>query len=397
MPWLITDAELEALQRRAVAATQERMLRELGGAIAAWTAKQPLVLVLEDLHWSDPSTLDLLAWLARQPEPAHLLVLGTYRPADVRLPAHPLHTVVHELKMHRSCGELPLTLLTEAAVAEYLTTRFPGTAPPAGLARLVHRRTEGNPLFMVAVVDAWETEGRLEAVEGTQSLRMAPDELAQGVPEGLRQMLTRQLEQLGMEEQRILEVASVAGVDFSAAAVAAGLGADVLETEARCEGLARRQQWLRSIGIDEWPDGTVAGRYAFIHALYHDVVYQQLTAARRVHLHRQIGERREVAYGTRAGEIAAELALHFEQGRDYGRAVRYLQQAAKTAGKRHAPREAIEYLARALALLKAMPETPQLLRQELEVRLALGPALMVTRGFAAPEVADTYALGAPVV
>jgi DNA-binding winged helix-turn-helix (wHTH) protein len=184
MPWLITDAELETLQRRAVGATQERMLRELGGAIAAWTVEQPLVLVLEDLHWSDPSILDLLAWLARQPESAHLLVLGTYRPADVRLPAHPLHTVVYELKMHRSCGELPLTLLTEAAVAEYVTTRFPGTAPPTGLARLVHRRTEGNPLFIVAVVDAWETEGWLEVVEGTQSLRMELDELAQACGRG---------------------------------------------------------------------------------------------------------------------------------------------------------------------------------------------------------------------
>jgi predicted ATPase len=180
-------------------------------------------------------------------------------------------------------------------------------------------------------------------------------------------------------------------VEFSAAAVAAGLGIDVVEAEARCEDLARRQQWLRSSGVDEWPDGTVAGRYAFIHALYQNVVYQQLAAARRVHLHRSIGASKEGAYGLRAGEVAAELAAHFEHGRDYRRAVRYLQQAAETAGQRYAHREAIDYLRRALSLLKGMPETPQLLRQELEIQLALGPALMVTRGFAAPEAADTYA------
>jgi predicted ATPase len=189
----------------------------------------------------------------------------------------------------------------------------------------------------------------------------------------------------------VLEAASVAGVEFSAAAVAAGLEIDVVEAEALCEGLARRQQWLRSSGIDEWPDGTVAGRYAFIHALYHNVVYQQLAAARRVHLHRRIGASKEGAYGPRAHEIAAELAVHFEHGRDYRRAVQYLQYAAETAGQRYAHREAIEYLQRALRLLRAMPETAQLIRQELEIQLALGPALMVTRGFAAPEVADTYA------
>jgi DNA-binding winged helix-turn-helix (wHTH) protein/predicted ATPase len=391
MPWLVTDAEVEALQRRVMGGTQERMLREIAEALSVLTAERPLILVLEDLHWSDPSTLNLIAWLARRQEPARLLVLGTYRSADVPRLGHPLHAVVHELKMHKRGDELALTWLTEVAVAEYLTARFPGTALPSELAHLVHRRTEGNPLFMVNVVDAWEGQGWLEEGEGVRQLRMGLDELAQGVPEGLRQMLAQQLARLSMEEQQVLDAASVAGVEFSAAAVAAGLELDVVEAETRCEGLARQQQWLRAIGSDTWPDGTVAGRYAFIHALYQNVVYQQLAAARRIHLHRRIGASKEGAYGLRAGEIAAELAVHFEHARDYGRAVQYLQQAAKTVGQRHAPREAIAYLRRALALLKALPETPQLIRQELEVQLALGPALMVTRGFAAPEAADTYA------
>jgi predicted ATPase len=255
----------------------------------------------------------------------------------------------------------------------------------------VHQRTEGNPLFMVNVVDAWEAEGWLEEVEGTRRLQRGLDELAQGVPESLRQMLEQQLDRLSVEEQQTLEAASVAGVEFSAAAVAAGIETDVVEAETRCERLARRQQWLRSVGIDEWPDGTVAGRYAFIHALYHHVVYERVTAARYIHLHRRIGACEEEAFGPGAREIAAELAVHFERGRDYRRAVQYLQHAAETAGQRYAHREAIEYLRRALKLLKAMPETPQLRRQELEVQLALGPAFMVTRGFGASEVADTYA------
>jgi DNA-binding winged helix-turn-helix (wHTH) protein/predicted ATPase len=391
MPWLVPGAELDALQRRAMGATQERMLREMAGALTVLTAERPLILVLEDLHWSDHATLDLLAWLARQPGSARLLVLGTYRPTDVKMRGHPLEAVVQDLKMHKHGEELALTWLTPAAVAEYLRARFPGPALPSALAHLVHQRTDGNPLFMVNVVDAWEGQGWLQEIEGERRLRISLDELAQGVPESLRQMLAELLARLHMEEQRLLEAASVAGVEFSAAAVAAGLGIDVVEAEARCEDLARRQQWLRSSGIDEWPDGTVAGRYTFIHALYQNVVYQQLAAARRVHLHRRIGASKEGAYGLRAGEIAAELAVHFEHGRDDRRAVQYLQQAAETAGQRYAHREAIEYLRRALRLLKAMPETPQLLRQELEIQLALGPALMVTRGFAAPEAADAYA------
>jgi predicted ATPase/DNA-binding winged helix-turn-helix (wHTH) protein len=390
MPWLISDTELEALQRRVTGATQERMLREMAEALAIVTAARPLVLVLEDLHWSDPSTLSLIAWLARRHEPARLLVLGTYRPADVSQPSHPLHAVVHELKLHHRCDELALTWLTEGAVEEYLTARFPGTAMPVGLARLVCQRTEGNPLFMVAVVDAWEAQGWLEEVAGVRRLRLGLDELAQGVPESLRQMLAGELARLSVDDQRILEAASVVGVEFSAAAVAAGLELDVVEAETRCEGLVRQQQWLRAIGGETWPDGTTAGRYAFIHALYQNVVYQRVPPARCIHLHRCIGVSKEMAYGTRAGEIAAELAVHFERGRDQGRAVQYLQQAAETASRRHAHREAIEYLRRALALLEATPDTPERIRQELAVQLTLGPALMVTRGFAAPEVADTY-------
>ena len=182
MPWLVTDAELEALQRRVMGATQERMLREMAAALAILAVERPLVLVLEDLHWSDYSTVDLIAWLARQQEPARLLVLGTYRPPfDVTTRSHPLQAAVHELKMHHCCQEVSLTWLTKAAVEEYLTGRFAGTALPDGLAHLVHRRTEGNPLFMVHVVDAWQAQGLLEVVEGKCRLCTEVEALAQGV------------------------------------------------------------------------------------------------------------------------------------------------------------------------------------------------------------------------
>jgi len=108
MPALVSDSELEALQRRVQGATRERMLREMAEAVEALTAEHPLVLVVEDLHWSDYSTLDLLALLAQRRGPARLFLLGTYRPADVIRSGHRLRAMKQELQVHGQCEELPL-------------------------------------------------------------------------------------------------------------------------------------------------------------------------------------------------------------------------------------------------------------------------------------------------
>ena len=188
----------------------------------------------------------------------------------------------------------------------------------------------------------------------------------------------------------MLAVASVAGAEFSAA-VAGADGIDAQEAELRCEALARRGQFLRAAGVAEWPDGTVAGRYAFIHALYQQVLYARVSIGDRVGLHLRTGERLERGYGQRAGEIAGELAMHFEHGRDFERAARYRRQAGEHALRQHAYREAADHAARALTLLRALPESPERPTQELTLQVLLGAALSATQGYAAPEVARTYA------
>src|SRR5215471_2618189 len=132
MPALLSAGALEAVQRRVLGATRERMVRELAEAVEVLTAIRPLVLVLEDLHWSDYATLDLLTYLARREGPARLLLLGTYRPVEVLLRGHPVQTVKQELVLHGQAVELPLELLT-AAVGQYLTLRCASGAalPPA--------------------------------------------------------------------------------------------------------------------------------------------------------------------------------------------------------------------------------------------------------------------------
>jgi len=122
-------------------------------ALEVLSAERLVVLVLEDLHWSDYATLDLLAVLARRQESARLLVLGTYRPEEVLGKEHPLATLTQELQIHGHSQELPLTLLTEAAVRAYTTARLPGVALADELVQYIHQRTEGNPLFMVNMVD----------------------------------------------------------------------------------------------------------------------------------------------------------------------------------------------------------------------------------------------------
>jgi hypothetical protein len=109
LPGLASDGELERVQRQVQGATQARMIRELADAVDVLTADTPLVLVLEDLHWSDSSTVECLAYLAQRREPARLLVLGTYRPVETVIQAHPLRGLVQELSGRGQCVELRLS------------------------------------------------------------------------------------------------------------------------------------------------------------------------------------------------------------------------------------------------------------------------------------------------
>ena len=157
--------------------------------------------------------------------------------------------------MHGHCAELPLAFLSEAAVAEYLTRRVPECQEPAALARLIHQRTAGNPLFMVHVVEELLAQGRVVEQQGQWGLHAMPDVDVGRAPESIRQMLTLQLDRLPLAAQRLLEAASVAGAAFAAASVAAGVASDVVTTEEHCEHLAQRQQFCGQPGPSPGPMG----------------------------------------------------------------------------------------------------------------------------------------------
>ncbi len=395
MPALLSGAELEALQRRVMGASRERMLRELAEALEVLTVERLLVLVLEDLHWSDYATLDLISWLAQRQEPARLLVLGTYRPVDVIVRGHPLQGVKQELLRHRQCAELSLELLTPAEVMQYLAARFAVdaslTAPFRVMAQAIHQRTDGHALFMVTVVDALVQRRALVERDGRWHVQGGIERAVLEVPEGLQQLVEQQLLQLSADDQQVLEAASVTGMQFSAAAVAAGLEERVDAVDGGCSTLARRGQFLQSSGVEEWPDGTVVGCYRFRHTLYQQVVYDRLPVGRRIQLHARIGIRQEAGYQELAVERAAELATHFEQGREYAKTVQYLKLAAEKALHRYAYQEAIGHLSRGLAVLPRLPQTLGRTQLELDLQITLGQTLTVTQGPGAAAVAQVYA------
>lgn len=223
----------------------------------------------------------------------------------------------------------------------------------------------------------WALPETLETVEGL-------------LPDSIRQLIEQQLTSIDAEQQHILAAGSVVGVEFSAAAVAVCIDQATDEIEAQCNELARRMQFIHALEMVEWPDGTIVARYQFNHDLYHEVLYDRVPVSRRVRWHQSIGVRLEAAYGARVQEVVAELALHFVRGRDVPRAVYYLQVAGEQALQQNAYQEAMRHLTTGLDLLQRLPETLERDQLELALHIAMGTALVATKGWTAPDVERTY-------
>jgi DNA-binding winged helix-turn-helix (wHTH) protein/tetratricopeptide (TPR) repeat protein len=351
-PALLTPQLRERLHQEILGATRERMLREICEALEVISAPAPLLLVLEDLHWADSSTLDLLSALARRRAAAKLMVVGTYRPSDVTRSGQPLHAMKRDLVARHLCHEMSLQPLSEADVAQYLAG---GESTPDELAFLLHRHTEGNPLFMIAVLEHLLQRGFVEHDRGTWRLLRPAAEIAVEVPESLRQMIGTQIDRLEDEEQRALEIAAVAGMAFAPALCAPAAGMDTRAFEERCESMWRRAQFLRMAGARELPNGDIIQRYSFVHALYREVLYERQSPARRTMLHRRVAERLEEVFAATLDDVTPELAHHFEKGAEWVRAVKYLRRAADLSANRGSIEGAKVNLQHALAVAARLP------------------------------------------
>jgi DNA-binding winged helix-turn-helix (wHTH) protein/tetratricopeptide (TPR) repeat protein len=352
-PGLIKPERRESLQREILGSTRERMVREICEALESIAAQTPLLVILEDLHWADPSTLDFISAFARRRDPTKVVLIGTYRPVDVVLSQGPLKALKQDLLVRHLCHEVAVEGLKEPDVADYLMKNFSVDSLPAGLANLIYRNSGGNPLFMVAIVQNMGSKGLIAVDRGRLSLTVPAEDVYPGIPETLQQMLELQLERLNPEELSILQSASVAGERFSVAAIEGMMDASGVLIEEVCDGLASRQQAIRSIGIHKAASGAASAHYEFRHSLYRQALYRGLSGLQRSKLHRSLGEYLMPICDAGKPDLAAELALHFEEGREYERAARFLMLAAQNATNRFSRRDSIQILRHALDLLRA--------------------------------------------
>ena len=359
--------------------TQDRMLREMVEALEVFTSRHTLVLVLEDIHWSDPSTIDLVARVAMRTDRSQLMVVATYRPADLKS-RQSLYSTVKTLIVREHGREIALAALNRASVGQYLDHRFNYAKLPKQLLGALYQRTGGHPLFTRNVVEQWIADGTLDEKDGTWQLSVDIEELARGVPDNLRSFIEQFIEELDIQDRLLLQGAAVRGTEFTTAEVAAALGQPEQDIESRCSTLAAQGRWIHVSGIEEWPDGQVSSRYAFAHNLYQEVLYDLAAPGQRVRIHRTIGERLESAYGDRASDMAVELANHFVQGRVSEKAVGYLRLSASKALSRSAPREAIDSIQTALVLVPKLTDESERARQEIFLQLMLAQPLISIEG-----------------
>jgi DNA-binding SARP family transcriptional activator len=384
MPWLLADDELESLERRLIGATQARMLREMVETLEAIGQEATVLLVLEDLHWSDPSTIDLLDALARRREQARLLVLCTYRRGDAVAQEHPVYRLGQELRGRGLCSEVAVGPLSENAVADCVATRVGPDAAPE-VAAVLCERTGGNPLFATTLLDAWLDHGLL--ADGSPDFAG----LASHVPDSVRELIDQMLDQLDPADRELLSAASVVGQEFSVEAVAAATTGSATDVDTRCDALAHAGRFIERAGEEQWPDGTLAARYRFVHDLHREVLYERLPSGRRAETHERVGMRLEAAYEANPKEVAAKLAEHFVGAGDAGRAVVHLRLAAEQAFERAARhREALEHLTTALAMLERLPDGPDRWSEELALQSMLGVAQVAAQGWSAAEAEAAF-------
>lgn len=314
----------------------QSMLREITEALEAISEKRLLILILEDLHWSDHATIDLLSFIARRTNPASLIILGTYRSADAAINNHPVKQLKQDLKLRGLCTAIPLEFLDQQDITHYLSAAFPCHHFPEQLPSIIHQQSDGNPLFMVNLLQYLQDMDFLKNIDGQWQMLKNISTTDRCIPDDLELMINQQVEQLDSQCQTFLEVASIASepagiaTQFTLRDVASVLEFDEWDIELCLEDLARNGYFLHSLGATESTQGSLSCHYEFTHALYQNVLYNRINAVRKIKLLNKFGLVLEEENSSLSVEIASKLAVHFEIGRNYAKAIQYLKIVAET-------------------------------------------------------------------
>jgi tetratricopeptide (TPR) repeat protein len=320
--------------------TRRYMLFEAVSLLLADTAaRAPVLLVLDDLHWADQATLQLLRHLVRAPHEAALLIVGTYRPADVG-PRHPLATLLADLRRDRLFERVSLDGLDEAHVGELIASHA-GHAAPAGVVNAVHEQTEGNPFFVEEVMRDLIETGVLFERGGRWASALTADEI--GVPEGVKEVLESRMARLSQLCRGVLCQAAVLGREFAFEVLAAMADSSDEELIAALEEAGAAQLVLED-------DGSRSS-HAFTHALVRETLYGGLSAPRRRRLHARAASAIEQVEGE--GAVAA-LATHHRLAGPFGdpaKAFDYSLRAGRQAAELSAWEDAAAHWDGALAVM----------------------------------------------
>jgi predicted ATPase len=372
------------------APSQERLKRELASLVREVSRERALVLFFDDLHWADASTIDLLAYLGDRLDGLPLLIIATYRPADLLLANHPFVHLRHALAARGVCSELALDLLEPVHVEEYLASRFPGHRFPSDLPTRIHARTEGSPLFMVDLVGYLCDRQVIAADQDGWFLTRPPAEFDHDLPASVRAMIDRKIAQLDEADRSLLAAGSVQGNEFDGSVVAEALALDPADVEERLDVLDRVYAFVRAIGQRQFPDHTVSTRFRFVHVLYQNALFDSVRPLRKIRWARALAHALEGHWQDQRATAANELAVLYETAREPAKAADCFRLAAQGASALFASQEAVMLARRALSMIDLIPASRDRAVLELASQVVLGNALMAIRGYAAEEVEQTY-------
>ncbi len=321
-----------------------RLFDSITAFLKTASRNQPLMVILDNLHWADKPSLLLLEFLAQEFADSRLLVVGTYRDVDLSR-QHPLAEALGELTRERLFQRVLLRGLTRQDVGRFVEVTS-GITPPRGLVEAVHTQTEGNPLFVTEVVRLLVQEGEMRQ-DGTRER----DSWDMRIPEGVREVIGRRLNRLSQTCNETLTVASVIGREFEMRQLAS-----LVEDMSGDRLLEVLEEALSARAIEELPQAM--GQYQFTHALIRQTLYDELTTTRRVRLHARIIEVLENLHGDEIEEYAVELFHHATEAEAMigsTKVAQYSSMAGEKALESYAFEHALQYFERALASREGEP------------------------------------------
>jgi adenylate cyclase len=320
---------------------QNRLFEAVSQFITNISQETPLLVVLDDLQWTDPSSLLLLHYLARGVQKRPLLLLGAYRSTDIDT-KHPLTPVLMELNRERLPQSVSLKRMSLEDISEMIKQMLEQDDVPAEFCKMIYEKTRGNPFFAEEVIKSLKEEEVIYREENRWKLK---EVTKIEFPETVKSLIKARIDRLDDEHQNVLTMASLVGNDFTFEALKGVIGLE--------------EDKLRKIVDELLKTGLLKHRVvhgedvcSFADIIVRDVVYEEVGTFERKKLHRVVGTALEKAYAQKADEHIGELALHFLEGGDKDKALDYFLKAGEKAQKVYAHNEAFSYLEHALKLLE---------------------------------------------